>query len=194
MMSVSKVNKMVVVAMLAAISFVLIFIDFPILPGFSFLKIDFADVPVLIGTVLFGPVWGMVTAGLAGLMDIILRDSNPAGALGAFANWLAALSYILPIYYAIKAVQGSTHKKEVGALIRGVLIGSVLMTVFMSVINLFILLPLYMKLASFQINVSTLNMVLYGVVPFNLLKGIIVGIAIGLVYFRLIPIIRRASN
>jgi len=79
-------------------------------------------------------------------------------------------------------------------LIKGVLIGSVLMTVFMSVINLFILLPLYMKLASFQINVSTLNMVLYGVVPFNLLKGIIVGIAIGLVYFRLIPIIRRASN
>ena len=78
-MSVSKVNKMVIVAMLAAISFVLIFIDFPILPGFSFLKIDFADVPVLIGTVLFGPVWGMATAGLAGLLDIIVRDSNQIG-------------------------------------------------------------------------------------------------------------------
>jgi riboflavin transporter FmnP len=193
-MSVSKVNKMVVVAMLAAISFVLIFIDFPILPGFSFLKIDFADVPVLIGTVLFGPVWGMATAGLAGLLDIIIRDSNPAGALGAFANWMAACVYVLPIYYALKAVQGDSHKKEMGALIKGVLSGSVLMTLLMSVANLFILLPLYMKLASFQINVSTLNMVLYGVVPFNLLKGLIVGIAIGLVYFRLIPIIRRASN
>ncbi|KRN93722.1 ECF transporter S component [Pediococcus stilesii] len=193
-MSVSKVNKMVVVAMLAAISFVLIFIDFPLLPGFSFLKIDFADVPVLIGTVLFGPIWGMATAALAGLMDIILRDSNPAGALGAVANWMAAVSYVLPIYYFLKAAHGSEHKKEMGALIKGVLVGSILMTVIMSLANLFVMLPLYMKLASFQINVSTLNMVIYGIVPFNLLKGLIVGVAIALVYFRLLPIIRRAAN
>lgn len=193
-MSVSKVNKMVVVAMLAAISFVLIFIDFPLLQGFSFLKIDFADVPVLIGTVLFGPIWGMATAALAGLMDIILRDSNPAGALGAVANWMAAVSYVLPIYYFLKAAHGSEHKKEMGALIKGVLVGSILMTVIMSLANLFVMLPLYMKLASFQINVSTLNMVIYGIVPFNLLKGLIVGVAIALVYFRLLPIIRRAAN
>lgn len=193
-MSVSKVNKMVVVAMLAAISFVLIFIDFPLLPGFSFLKIDFADVPVLIGTVLFGPIWGMATAALAGLMDIILRDSNPAGALGAVANWMAAVSYVLPIYYFLKAAHGSERKKEMGALIKGVLVGSILMTVIMSLANLFVMLPLYMKLASFQINVSTLNMVIYGIVPFNLLKGLIVGVAIALVYFRLLPIIRRAAN
>lgn len=193
-MSVSKVNKMVVVAMLAAVSFVLIFIDFPILPGFSFLKIDFANVPVLIGTVLFGPVWGMATAALAGLMDIILRDSNPAGALGAVANWMAAVSYVLPIYYFLKAANGSEHKKEMGALIKGIVVGTLLMTVVMSLANLFVMLPLYMKLASFQINVSTINMVIYGIVPFNILKGLIVGVAIALIYFRLIPIIKRVAN
>jgi riboflavin transporter FmnP len=193
-MSVSKVNKMVVVAMLAAVSFVLIFIDFPILPGFSFLKIDFANVPVLIGTVLFGPIWGMATAGLAGLMDIVLRDSNPAAALGAFANWMAAVAYVLPIYGCLKLVKGDESKKEMGALIKGVIGGSLLMTVVMSVANLFVLLPLYMKLANFQINITTLNMVIYGIIPFNLLKGLIVGIAIALVYFRLVPIIKRATH
>lgn len=193
-MSVSKVNKMVIVAMLAAISFVLIFIDFPILPGFSFLKIDFADVPVLIGTVLFGPVWGMATAGLAGLLDIIVRDSNPAGALGAVANWMAAVAYVLPIYSFLKRAEDQPHHQAVMALVKGVLLGTALMTVVMSVANLFVLLPLYMKLASFQINISTLNMVLYGVLPFNLLKEIIVGAVIGLLYFRLMPIVRRGEK
>ena len=61
------------------------------------------------------------------------------------------------------------------------------MAVFMSLTNLFILLPIYFKLVSFQISVSTLNMVLYGVLPFNLIKGVIVGIATGVIYARMVP-------
>lgn len=190
-MGVSRLNRVIIVAMLAAVSFVLLFIGFPVLPGFPFLKVDFANVPILIGTVLFGPWWGMATAGIAGLLDIIFKDANPVGILGVIANWMAAALYVLPIYYWTRGSESLDHKKRDRKLVMGIIIGTLLMTLIMSLANLFILLPLYMKLASFQISISTLKMVLFGVVPFNLIKGIIVGIVIVLVYFRLIPILRK---
>lgn len=45
----NKVQKMVSIAMLAAIGTVLQFVAFPIMPAFSFLKIDFSDIPILLG-------------------------------------------------------------------------------------------------------------------------------------------------
>ncbi len=54
------VKKMVMMAMLAAISIVLVnFIHFPIFPSAPFLEYDMADVPILIGTFLFGPLNGL---------------------------------------------------------------------------------------------------------------------------------------
>ena len=51
----TRVQKMVAVAMFAAIALVLQYFAFPIMPAFSFLKIDFSDIPVLISMFLFGP-------------------------------------------------------------------------------------------------------------------------------------------
>lgn len=46
-------------AMLAAVAVVSVyFIKFPLLPSAPFLEYDIADVPVLIGTMLFGPSAG----------------------------------------------------------------------------------------------------------------------------------------
>lgn len=48
-------------AMLAAVAVVSVyFIKFPLLPSAPFLEYDIADVPVLIGTMLFGPSAGLV--------------------------------------------------------------------------------------------------------------------------------------
>ena len=46
-----KVRKLVTMAMLAALSIVLVYvIHFPIFPAASFLEYDPADIPILIGT------------------------------------------------------------------------------------------------------------------------------------------------
>lgn len=58
----NKVQKMVSIAMLAAIGTVLQFVAFPIMPAFSFLKIDFSDIPILLGMFLYGPLAGVITA------------------------------------------------------------------------------------------------------------------------------------
>ena len=54
-------KKLTTLGVLAACSIVLVaFIHFPIFPAVSFLEYDPADIPILIGTFLFGPVWGVV--------------------------------------------------------------------------------------------------------------------------------------
>ncbi|MGC3206688.1 ECF transporter S component, partial [Enterococcus faecalis] len=45
----NKVQKLVSIAMLAAIRTVFQFVAFPILPAFSFLKIVFSYIPILLG-------------------------------------------------------------------------------------------------------------------------------------------------
>ena len=56
-----NLRKITVMAMLAAVAVVSVyFIKFPLLPSAPFLEYDIADVPVLIGTMLFGPSAGLV--------------------------------------------------------------------------------------------------------------------------------------
>jgi hypothetical protein len=56
----SKVTKMVTIAMLSAISYVLMLFQFPLLPAAPFLQVDFGDIPALIGGIIFGPVTGVI--------------------------------------------------------------------------------------------------------------------------------------
>lgn len=57
----TNTKKIVKIAALGAISFVLYFIlEFPLLPGAPFLKFDFSDVAALVGSFAMGPVAGVL--------------------------------------------------------------------------------------------------------------------------------------
>ena len=59
--SANKVLKTAIMAMLTAISIVSLYIiRLPLIPTASFLEYDAADIPVLIGSMLLGPVSGML--------------------------------------------------------------------------------------------------------------------------------------
>ena len=58
----NKVQKMVSIALFASMGLVLQYVAFPVIPMFSFLKIDFSDIPVMLSMFLFGPLAGVTTA------------------------------------------------------------------------------------------------------------------------------------
>ena len=79
-----KIRKLVTMAMLAALSIVLVYVvHFPIFPAAPFLEYDPADIPIFIGTFLFGPVSGLlltvVTSVVQGLT--VSASSGPIGIL-----------------------------------------------------------------------------------------------------------------
>ena len=58
MTTVSKTRKLVGTAMLAAVSVVLMFLAFPVPLMPSFIKLDLAELPALIGAFAYGPLAG----------------------------------------------------------------------------------------------------------------------------------------
>ncbi len=186
----TRVQKMVAVALFAAIGLVLQYIAFPIMPAFSFLKIDFSDIPVLISMFLFGPVAGLVTAFLRSILHLITTGFSPDNLVGDTASFLATAIFTLPIFYFFR------KKTQVGKnKFLGVISGTIAMTIFMSVANYFVITPLYLMFLGLNANqmlgMPLANYVLIGIVPFNIIKGFIVSAAFLVLHAKLLPWLSR---
>lgn len=190
----TRVQKMVMVAMFAAIGLVLQFIAFPIMPAFSFLKIDFSDIPVLISIFLFGPVAGVATAFLRSLLHLVTTGFSPDNLVGDVASFLATTIFTLPIFYFFKQNKKHANRNK----ILGVVTGTLAMTIFMSIANYFVITPLYLMFfglnANQMLGMPLVNYVLIGIVPFNLIKGFIVSAAFLVLHAKLLPWLSRKQH
>lgn len=182
-----KTRELVGVALLAAIGYLLMFLAFPIIPAFPFMKVDFSEITILVSTYLFGPLAGVMTALIRSVLHMI-TSGEPAAIIGDTASFIAALSFVLPIFYISK------RKQRVKSLILGFGVGTLLMTAVMSVLNLIAIIPLYTKMVGFDIGMSYSQYVIFGVIPFNILKGIIVSLVFMLIHEKLFPQISRLKN
>lgn len=171
-------RQAVTIAMLAAIAIILSFfeIQIPIFP--SFLKLDVADLPVVIGAISFGPVGGIFVTLIRNLVQLT-RTST--GGIGDLANFVIASSLCIPLSLIYRKFK--TGKSYV----LGAVVGVIVMTVVACILNYTVLIPTFSvvfgaPIEAFvgmaqQINskvVSFETLVLFAVGPFNLLKGTIV--------------------
>lgn len=189
----TRVQKMVAVAMFAAIGLVLQYFAFPILPAFGFLKIDFSDIPVLISMFLFGPLAGIITAFLRSILHLVTTGFSPDNLVGDVASFLATVIFTLPIFYFFRKKKNEGKNK-----IAGVISGTFAMTLFMSMSNYFVITPLYLMFlglnASQMLGMPLTNYVLIGIVPFNLIKGFIVSAAFLVLHAKLLPWLSRKQH
>ncbi|EPH94617.1 MULTISPECIES: ECF transporter S component [unclassified Enterococcus] len=190
----TRVQKMVAVALFAAIGLVLQYIAFPIMPAFSFLKIDFSDIPVLISMFLFGPLAGIVTAFLRSVLHLMTTGFSPDNLVGDTASFLASMIYTLPIFYFFRSKKHSVGRNKFW----GVISGTLAMTAFMSVANYFVITPLYLMFfglnAQQMLGMPLANYILIGILPFNLIKGFIVSAAFLVLHAKLLPWLARKQN
>ncbi|WP_071131523.1 ECF transporter S component [Enterococcus timonensis] len=190
----SKVQKMVVISLMAAMGMGLQFIAIPF-PLFSFLKIDFSDLPVMVSMFLFGPLAGILTAGLRSVLHLLLTGFDPANMVGDIASFVASSVYTLPLYYFFTKESQLTKIKKNKFL--GIISGTVAMTIVMSVANYFVITPLYLYFFNVDANnflgMSLARYVAIGIVPFNIAKGIIVSAVFLVVYAKLLPWLSRKA-
>ena len=123
----AKVNKKVgarelaVTAMLSAVAFVLMFLDFPIpflIP--NFVKMDFSELP---------PCWPLSAWPVYGVMVCLVKNiihlaiTTTAGA-GELCNFMLGACFVFPaglIYHKVKSRKGALVGALVGAVIMGLL-------------------------------------------------------------------------
>lgn len=182
----TKVQKMIAVAMFAAMAVVLQYVAFPVIPAFSFMKVDFSDIPVMLSMFLFGPGAGILTAFLRSALHLLTTGLEPTNMVGDVASFLATSLFTLPMFYFFNKGTSSRENK-----ILGVVTGIFALTVFMSLANYFVITPLYLSFygvtATQFLGTSLGQYVAIGVIPFNLVKGIIVSGVFLAIYLKLYP-------
>ena len=188
----SHIRAVVVTAMLSAVAFVLMFLDFSITFLITnFVKMDFSELPALLAAFALGPVWGAVVCLVKNLIHLMITTTAGAGEL---ANFLLGVCFVVP---AGLIYRGNKNRRR--ALV-GVLVGALCMAALSIPINYFITYPVYSRflpidaiLGMYQKLRPSVNGLLEGLVnfnaPCNVLKGVLTAVLCFLIYKPLSPIL-----
>lgn len=133
----SRVRNLVVAGMLSAVAFILMFFDFPLpmlIP--SFIKMDFSDLPALLGAFALGPVYGVIISFLKNVLHIFIKGTSTAG-VGELSN------FILGAVFTFTAGMLYKKKRTRKRALTGALIGAAAMAVVGIFSNYFITYPAY---------------------------------------------------
>ena len=186
-------------AMFATMAGVLMLVEIPLPFAPPFYKIDLSELPIMICTFYLGPVAGVTAELVKVLVKLVLKGTTTAF-VGDFANFAVGCSFVLPASLVYHAKPG---KKS--ALI-GLAAGTLCMTVFGSAFNAVYLLPKFAALYGMPLEAiigmgtkvnahitSVSTLVLFAVVPFNLLKGVLVSALTFLLYKRISPLLHKGD-
>ena len=138
-------KQLVTMALMCAIGVLLSFIEFPLLPGVTWLKFDASNMPAMVSGFAFGPGAGVA----AGILTAIIHGLLMADFTGALMNVLTVTCFVLP------AAIGGLALSIIAAM-AGAVVGNLIVT------------PMWLGVP-FE---AVTAMIIPILIPFNLLKGL----------------------
>ena len=129
-----NVRYLTVTAMLSAVAYILMFLDFsvPFMP--AFIKMDLSELPALIGSFAMGPLCGVIVCLIKNVLHLFITTT---GGVGELSNFILGVAFVLPAGLIYK------HKKNRKSALIGSLTGAVFMGIFSVVSNYFLVYPVY---------------------------------------------------
>lgn len=188
--------KLTMTAMLSAIAFVLMFLEFsvPIMP--PFIKMDLSDLPELIGAFAMGPVSGVAICLIKNLLHLFISTT---GGVGELSNFILGACFVLPA--------GMIYRKWKGkkSAILGASLGSLLMALVSVISNYYIVYPFYYNFMDKDAILSAYQAILPGVesilqclivfnTPFTLVKGLLSVAVTMLIYKHISPFLKGTNR
>ena len=186
---VTPTRRITIVAICSAIATVLHMLDFPLLfLAPEFYKLDFSELPVMLCGFYLGPSAAITCEAVKILLKLLMKGTSTAF-VGDFANFFVGCSLVLP------AVILYHTKKNRKSAIWGLILGTLVLTVFGSAFNAVYLLPKFAQLFKLPLDTiigmgnainsgirSLSTFVMLAVAPLNLIKGISVSLLTMLLY------------
>ncbi|MEN2768330.1 ECF transporter S component [Ornithinibacillus xuwenensis] len=166
----SNLARLIILSLLGAVSLLLFFINFPLPLLPSYLKIDFSDVPALMASLIFSPLAGVIVVAIKNVLYLAIGGGE---IVGVTANFLAGIMFVVPV-----GILYHRYRKGVKSIVSGLVTGTILMAIGMGIFNYFVLLPAYSLMMGWgdMNHAAKLGLVWVGILPFNVVKGIIVGL------------------
>lgn len=193
-----RTQALVVSAMLSAVAFVLMFLEFPLpmlIP--SFVKLDFSDLPALLGAFALGPWYGAIIELVKNILHILLKGTSSAY-VGELFNFTCGAVFCLAAGYVYKF-----KKNRIGAIIASI-VGCIAMALFSLPLNYFVVYPAYEVCYHLPMNVivgmyqailpsadTLFKCLLIFNVPFTFFKGLCDAILCFMIYKPLSNVIKN---
>lgn len=195
-----RVKMLAFIALMGAVSTVLMLLRFPLpfLP--PFMSFDLSGVMEIMAGFLFGPLAALAVIVLKILLQLLIQGSLSFGA-GEVQGLLLSCSYVLPamvVYYFRKSKQSAAI---------GMALGTVTVAIVAVFTNLYLIIPYYAAMMGTTMEdivamctavnpavKSAAGMVIMGIIPFNLIKYGVTSAVTFLVYKRISKVIRRIIN
>lgn len=187
-----SIRYMTVTAMLSAVAFILMFLDFsvPFMP--SFIKMDLSELPALIGSFAMGPLCGVLICLIKNVLHLFITTT---GGIGELSNFILGAVFVLTAGLVYR------HKKGRSSALCGSLLGAVIMGAVSVVSNYFLVYPVYynlmpeeMILVVYQELLPSMQNILQCLIcfnmPFTIVKGLFSVVITFLVYKSISPILK----
>ena len=162
----SKIHKLSVISVICALAYLCMFVlRFKVL----FLTFDIKDAVLAIASLIYGPVWGVISSALVALLEMITVSET--GFYGCIMNFLSSASFTFLCGLIYK------YRKNMSGAVIGVITGAFTVTAVMVLANLLIT-PYYMGVPRGEV----LQMIPTLLLPFNAIKAVVNGAVTLLIY------------
>ena len=192
----NKTRYITQIAAMSAVAGVLMIFEFPLWFAPGFYKMDLSDLPALVGGFAMGPLAGMLIEFFKVIISVILGGTSTFF-VGEVSNFVVGCSFVVPASILYKMI-----RSRKGAYV-GMITGTVVLASVGSAMNAFVLIPTYVRALGLPMEqivamgtavnpaiTSLSTLVLFAVVPFNMLKGILVSAITALIYKKIRIIIK----
>lgn len=149
-------RQLVTMALMCAIGVLLSFVEFPLLPGVTWLKYDASATPAMVCGFAFGPAAGLAV----GVVGAVIHGILMADFSGAVMNILVVAGFILPA--ALVYRRSRTFKSGVVGLVLSAITATV-----MAILGNLVITPMWLGVPLDAV----VAMILPILTPFNLIKA-----------------------
>lgn len=190
-------RKIAVIGIMSSIAAVLMLFEFQ--PFFTppFYKLDMSELPILLCAFAYGPMAGVIAEAVKILVNLLL-DGTTTAFVGELANFIVGSMFVL----TASAVYHIKKNKKMAII--SCVVATIVMTAVAAPLNGIYLLPKFSEIFGWPLegiiaagtkvnpNVDSVwTLVLFCVVPLNLIKGVAVSLISILLYRPLRPILKR---
>ncbi len=170
-------KEIVFIGLLSALAYVLMLLESP--PFIGFLRLEFSNIPAIVGAFSYGPMAGVLIELIKNLIKAI--TASKTAFVGELANFIISVAYVVPASIFIRKLTGKYKTLMTFAL------ATISMTIIGFIMNYFVLVPMYANLYGGMDGIlaaatmipginDKFTLILYGITPFNLVKGIFISV------------------
>lgn len=167
----TNIVTVAVCAMLSAMAFVLMLLEFPVTPpAMGHLKMDFSDIPALFAGLVFGPWHAVIVELVKNLLELIVKGVGTQMGFGNLMNFIVGCAYVVPFSIVMK--KKKDKMKETKTILLAGISGFLAIVILGVGANYFVA-PLFFKyFLNIELDSATLWAAVGSATALNAIKGV----------------------